>query len=112
MIAARCRAHAPGVDLAGRVSEVLAAEVRERLARLDRIAAGEPRSQADMARIRAGMREALGAWRRLLEQHRADERDRCPKCRSWCGLRRAKAPCRVWLTAHNHLITDLAARPR
>lgn len=112
MTASRSRSHAAGVgtDLAHRFSEVLATEVIERLARLDRIAAGEPRTPAEVARIRHGLAEAVAAWRRLLDRHRADDHDRCPKCRTWFGLRRVRWPCRVWLTAHEHLVTDPGER--
>lgn len=110
--AMRCSSHAPHTDLARGFSEVLAVEVLERLACLEWVSAEQPRSLAEVARIRARLTEALAAWRRLLEKHRADEHNRCPQCRTWCGLRRAKAPCRIWITAHNHLIAGPAARPR
>lgn len=110
--AARGPSHAACTDLASRHSEVLAAQVLDRLSRLDLISAGQPCAPAEVARIRARLGEAIAAWRRLLDTHRADEHDRCPHCRTWCGLRRAKAPCRVWIAAHNHLITNPAARTR
>jgi hypothetical protein len=110
--AARGASHAAGGDLARGFSDVLAAEVVDRLAHLDRVGAEQPCSPAEVARIRARLSEAIASWRRLLDQHRADEHDRCPHCRTWFGLRRAKAPCRVWIAAHNHLITNPAARHR
>ncbi|MGH4018840.1 MAG: hypothetical protein ACRDT0_06280, partial [Pseudonocardiaceae bacterium] len=92
-------------DLARGFSEILAAEVLERLAQLDLVAAGDPRSEADVERIRRNMRQAIDMWRRLLEQHRAGDDGRCPRCRSWWGLRR-RWPCPVWNAAHVSLMTD------
>ncbi|MGH4020292.1 MAG: hypothetical protein ACRDT0_13865 [Pseudonocardiaceae bacterium] len=94
---------APVSDFAGGASEVLAGAVLERLQQLDLIAAGEPRSEAEVAQIRAGMRRAIDMWRSLLERHRADDAGRCPHCRIWCGRRR-RWPCRVWIAAHTCLI--------
>lgn len=108
MSATRCRAsHSTGGDLAGRVSDAVAGVVFDQLARLDRLAAGAPRSPAEVARIREGMAEALAIWRRLLTAHRpTDDSNRCPTCRSWCGLGRVRWPCRVWRIAYARLITE------
>ncbi|MGH4020004.1 MAG: hypothetical protein ACRDT0_12375 [Pseudonocardiaceae bacterium] len=92
-------------DLARGFSEILAGEVLERLAQLDLVAAGERRSEAEVARIRGYMRQAIRMWRRLLEQHGADDDGRCPRCRSWWGRRR-RWPCPVWNVAHVSLMTD------
>ena len=87
----------------------LAQAVRERLRELDLVAAGlRARSRQELDRVRAELADLIRAWRRLLEVHVADDRGRCPRCRGWWRARRW--PCRVWLTAHEQLITyDLAA---
>ncbi|MGH4018201.1 MAG: hypothetical protein ACRDT0_02935 [Pseudonocardiaceae bacterium] len=89
-------------NLARGFSEILAAKVLERLAELDLIAAGERRSQADVERIRRDLRQAIRMWRSLLDQHRADDDPRCPRCRTWWGLRR-RWPCPIWHAAHTSL---------
>lgn len=113
MSATRCRAaHAPGRDLAGGIGDAVAGVVFDRLARLDQLAAGTPRTPAEVARIREDMAEALAIWRRLLTAHRpTDDSNHCPACRNWCRLRRVRWPCRVWRMAYARLITDPSGWP-
>lgn len=94
---------AGGGERSVRVSEVLAAEVLERLYQLDLLAAGKRHSAADVERIRRSLRELVDAWRRLLEHHTAAGDGRCLRCRRWWGRRRGW-PCRVWMAAHTALV--------
>lgn len=103
----------PAGGTSARFGDILAGEVLDRLALLDRVAAGEARTAAEVARIRAALADAVAMWRRLLGRHRpGDDRARCPHCRGWFG-RRAWWPCPVWIRAYHRLIiNDDATRPR
>lgn len=98
-----------GGGFADRANHALADEVLERLGQIEAVAAGAPMTAAQVARARRELVRLVAAWRRLLEQHRADELGLCTRCRRWAGLRRAAWPCRFWIAAHQRLI-DRAAR--
>lgn len=83
------------------LTDEIAAAVLTRLAGLAELAAVRP---VDVERVRAEIGQLVTAWRHLLSQHHpADDSGRCPRCRSWWGWRR-RWPCRVWRTAHTHLV--------
>jgi hypothetical protein len=110
MTALRC----PPLDarFAGKISATFADEVLERLDVIGAVAAGAPLPHGDVIRSRQELARLVAAWRRLLQEHQPDGHDRCTRCRTRGGLWRAGWPCRVWIAAHNRLITDPAARLR
>lgn len=55
---------------------------------------------------RAELPQLVQTIRALLEQHRPDNRRRCPTChgRRWLFWRRPNMPCRAYLAAHRRLV--------
>ncbi|GAA4611308.1 hypothetical protein [Saccharopolyspora hordei] len=91
------------------LGQVLRDAVRERLDMLSELA-----DRADATSLLSVARSELPrlteGWRALLTAHEADEKGNCPECSSrW---RPQKAPCSVWRSAHEHLVSGaLAPRP-
>ena len=82
------------------MDEALRDAVLHRLALLDEVAEhGEAEALA-----RAEIHRLADGWRLLLTLHRPDEDGRCRSCPGW--LRHRRWPCRVWTTAHRHLIGE------
>lgn len=82
---------------------------RVRRAVLDRLAAVEEMAARAGATLsaplaRRQLQTITDGWRELLVQHQPDPTGRCPVCSGW--LRRRRWPCKVWVTAHRHLIGD------
>lgn len=91
------------------LGQVLRNAVWERLDALTELA-----NQADAPSLLTVARSELPrlteGWRTLLTAHESDERGNCRECSSrW---RQRKAPCAVWRSAYEHLVTGgLAPRP-
>jgi hypothetical protein len=66
--------------------------------------AAVPLAKLELPRIAAALRA-------ILEEHRPDDRGRCPTCRTR-RFGRSPAPCRAYLTAHlSLLVTEDDPRP-
>ncbi|KEI45670.1 hypothetical protein [Saccharopolyspora rectivirgula] len=91
------------------VGQVLRNAVWERLDMLSELA-NRADAQALLSVAPSELPRITAAWRALLTAHDADEKGNCPECSSrW---RPRKAPCAVWHSAYEHLITGaLAPRP-
>lgn len=93
-------------DFSTGAAQLLAEFTLARLDALDHAAAVGGRaalSPVCEARLRADVREAVEAFRRLLRRHEPDWSGRCPTCRSWIGRRR-RWPCPVWRRTHDFLL--------
>lgn len=85
------------------MAEGLRRAVHNRLDLVDEITErGEPGTLLPLAR--AELHRLAESWRQLLRAHQPDEDGKCLTCPP--GLRRRRWPCRIWLTAHTHLIGD------
>ncbi|GAA4865003.1 MULTISPECIES: hypothetical protein [Saccharopolyspora] len=91
------------------LGQVLRRAVWERLDLLSELA-----DRADAPSLLSVARSELPrlteGWRTLLAAHDADDKGNCPECSSrW---RPQKAPCSVWRSAYEHLVSGgLAPRP-
>lgn len=88
------------------LGQVLRNAVWERLDVLTELA-----NRADAPSLLAVARSELPrlteGWRTLLSAHDADEKGNCPECSSrW---RPCKAPCTVWRSAYEHLVSGALA---
>lgn len=98
-----------GVDRV--LGQILRKAVGDRLDLLDELVSdADNRSLLSVAR--GELPRLISGWRDLLATHAPDSRGRCPECSNpW---RPRVAPCRVWRTAHEHLVaveTVPQARP-
>jgi len=85
------------------MDENLRDAVLERLALLDR-AVEDGETEALVPLARAEIHRLADCWRLLLTVHQPGEDGRCKACPGWLWHRRW--PCRVWNTAHRHLIGE------
>lgn len=94
------------------MDEVLAASlhggITDHLDYLERLLAlGDDHTRASI--LASELLRLTATVRDLIEQHRPDSEGRCP-CRPW--WRRGRTPsCRVWATAHRHLIAVESVAP-
>ncbi|GAA3844472.1 hypothetical protein GCM10022243_08540 [Saccharothrix violaceirubra] len=85
------------------MDETLRDAVLRRLAQLDQaVAHDEAESLVPLART--GINRLADGWRLLLSLHQPDPDGRCDSCQG--VLRNRRWPCRVWTTAHRHLIGE------
>lgn len=94
-------------DFSTGAAQLLAEFVLARLDALDYAAASGQAALSPVreARLRADVREAVQAFRRLLRMHESDRNGRCPTCRSWIGRHR-RWPCPVWRRTHDFLVGE------
>ncbi|HEX3790491.1 MAG TPA: hypothetical protein VHW44_21680 [Pseudonocardiaceae bacterium] len=74
---------------------------------------GDDETVLDLAR--SELPKMVSALRALLDEHRPDDRGRCPTCRRKRFSRRLPSPCRAYLTAHLCLMiadSDTGEPPR
>jgi hypothetical protein len=87
----------------GSMHTVLRDAVLQELARVDQVTEeNDARSLLPLARTE--IHRLADGWRLLLTMHQPDEDGRCAVCRG--RFRHRRWPCRVWLTAHQHLISE------
>jgi hypothetical protein len=84
------------------LGQILRQAVRDRLDLLDELVSdADNRSLLSVAR--GELPHLTSGWRALLVTHAPDSRGRCPECSSrW---RSRTAPCSVWRTAHENLVS-------
>lgn len=87
------------------VGQILRQAVSDRLDMLDELASNaDDRSLLSVAR--SELPRLTSGWCVLLDAHTPDPRGRCPQCSTrW---RPHSAPCALWRTAHEHLISAAA----
>jgi hypothetical protein len=90
------------------VGQILRQAVSDRLDILDELASNaDNRSLLSVAR--SELPRLTSGWYVLLDAHTPDPRGHCPECSTrW---RPRPAPCGVWRTAHEHLISAAADGP-
>lgn len=87
------------------MSEALRQAVLNRLALLDQMAEkGSPTELLPF--VRTELQRLADGWRLLLTVHEPTADGRCKACPTSLFGRRRRWPCRLWLTAHRHLLND------
>ena len=84
------------------LSQIFCQAVWDRLDLLDELVS-DADNESLLSVARGELPRLTFGWRALLATHAPDSWGRCPECsRRWCPR---IAPCSVWRTAHEHLIS-------